>query len=212
MKKIVLLFTFFLYCAIFHAQNFNARSALQHRLTRIDLYHVSIGIEGATNVNAMYGVRTSVGIGSRRHLMNADLGLGLRGWNYLFHSKDNYLRMFQMPFFISTNINPIRWANGCVYLGGEASMQFALHNSTATLLPNHAGHDISAINNYASVRGKVGVMLGQMKIAVFYERDLDPLCNQKYMYESGLYDFESMRSSLYEHSRLGLSLTYQFNL
>lgn len=212
MKRILVLIGLSLSLNICYAQNLNVEKVLKNRMKHIALYHVGIGIEGSSNENVTYGARAMLGVGSYRHWLNADLGVGFLLWNHLPQYKNDHISMAQIPVFVSANVNPIRWASGCCYVGGEIAVHIGLHNSTATLAPDRLGHDADALAHYVSTRGKVGVTLRHVDIAAFYEHDLSPLCNQKHMFESGNYDFDCMRSSLYEHNRIGISLTYNFKL
>ena len=99
-----------------------------------------------------------------------------------------------------------------MYVGGEALACWGIRNLSKTIVDNLDGHDSKSLRNYVSVRGKFGLIYKRLNFSLFYERDLAPICDQKNIYESGLYDFEAFRKSIYERGRVGLSLSYLFNL
>lgn len=210
-KKIIitvyLLFTTF----ALNAQESNQYDVLKHRLNQINKYHIGVGLECAANTNIVYGIKTFIGYGNYRHFFNADIGVGFRSWNYPINDKDRY-EMLQIPVSVSLNFNPIRWSTGCLFVGGETSIQFGIWNYAINKIENVEYNDREALKNYVSIRGKMGLTLRNVNVAFFYEQDLSSFCNQKYIYESGAYDFDRLHNSIYEHNRIGLSLSYYFNL
>lgn len=212
MRKILVFFCLLSAFTSGFAQKSDAQIILKRRMNQIHRFHAGFGIEGAANTNATYGIRTYIGFGSSRHLFNADFGLGLRIWNFVPGRSEDYYRILQIPMFASLIINPIRWSEGCLQVGCEGILHFGVRNFTHTVIPDYESHDFNAIRTYASIRSKIGVMLGHLNLGVFYEHDLSPLSDQKYIYESGLYNFDGLRPSLYEHNRIGISFSYSFIL
>lgn len=212
MKLLVIIIGMLFSQAFVYAQDMNSARILRQRINRINLFHVGIGADYATNYNTVFGARGYIGIGSSRHLFNADLGLGIRFWNLFSESKKSHYSMVQVPFFISSTFHPIRWSNGCLYAGGEALTLFGIRNLSNTISDNHNAHDSKTLRNYVSVRGKFGVVFHSIDVGLFFEHDFAPMCDQKSIYESGLYDFGALRESIYERDRIGLSISYLFNL
>lgn len=211
MKKILIsAYLFFVTFAIF-AQGNNHYDVLRHRLNQINKYHIGLELECAINTNIVCGFKTFIGYGNYRHLLNADIGVGIRFWNYPINVIDRY-KMFQIPVSASLDVNPIRWSKGCLFLGGETSINFGVWNSASNNIGNVEYNDRKALKNYVSIKGKIGIIQRKIKIAFFYEQDLSSFCNQKYIYESGLYDFDRLHNSIYEHNRIGMTLSYSFNL
>lgn len=210
MKKILIITYLLIFSLSVFSQENEKYDLLRHRLNRIDEYHVGVGVESALNTNLIYGIKTYVGYGNFRHILDADFGIGLRFWNLPVTTEDKY-QMIQFPICISLCINPIRWTNGCLYIGEETSFQLGLWN-IATDSENKEYNDKKALANYFSLRGKLGVILGSINIGLFYEQDLSSFCNQKYIYESGKYSFDKLHNSIYEHNRIGFSVSYNFKL
>lgn len=194
------------------AQRTDSERIWRQRMNHIHRVHAGVGVEYAANCNTAYGVRGYIGLGSHRHLIDADLGLGLRFWNLFTGSRKSYFSMVQMPLFASSTVHPIRWSDGCLYAGGEALVLFGIRNLSKNVLANENAYDPKPLRNYGSVRGKIGVVHHKINISLFYEHDLAPLCDQKIIYESGRYDFNAIRESIYERNRIGLSISYLFNL
>ena len=194
-----------------YAQSNNHYDVLRHRLNQVNKYHIGLGIECATNTNIVYGFKTFIGYGNYRHLLNADIGVGIRSWNYPINEIDKY-KMLQIPVSASFSTNPIRWSKGCLFLGGETSIHFGVWNSATYNIENVEYDGSKALKNYVSIKGKIGLIQRKINVAFFYEQDLSSFCNQKYIYESGMYDFDRLHNSIYEHNRIGLSLSYSFNL
>ena len=195
-----------------YAQDVESERIWRQRINRINLFHVGIGADYATNYNTVFGARGYIGIGSSRHLFNADLGFGIRFWNLFSESRKSHYSMVQMPFFVSSTFHPIRWSNGCLYVGGEALALLGIRNLSKTILEDYHAHDSKPLRNYVSVRGKLGLIFHSIDVGLFFEHDFAPICDQKSIYESGLYDFGSLRESIYERNRIGLSISYLFNL
>ena len=73
--------------AFVNAQNKDSERIMKQRINRIQLFHLGVSAEYASNFNSVYGARGYIGIGSSRHLFNADLGFGIRFWNVFSKSR-----------------------------------------------------------------------------------------------------------------------------
>lgn len=183
---------------------------MDKRLDKIDFYHLGGGIDFAGNENLKFGLKFYVGIGSNRNLYNIDLGLKLISSNLIKISEAEYISSYYMPFFISGSLNFFRRKRSCIYMGAELSYCIALgsnHHVNDKLMEKDK---FSIANNYFSWQGKLGLRHSCWDFSFFFENDLSPALNQRYVYESVEYDYLKLYDSIFERSRIGLSITYNF--
>ena len=183
----------------------------QLRFNNIEYYHVGVGIEAGINENFLVGPRACVGIGSYRNLFCADVGLKLLGENLFTSSNKECVSQWQLPLFVSASVNALRWHHSAVYLGGE----FAYHlqiGATHQLPDGKTSYsDNELANNHTSVSIKVGTRLNNWDFCLFWQRDLAPAFNQKYVFESADYDYDTLHSTIFERMRFGICANYLFS-
>lgn len=198
LKQLFILTLFMAMSAMLMAQTPAEKVRLKKkRHGSIERYHANVGLETAFNNNLIVAPKISIGYGSTINLFNIDLGVKYKVVNSLFFDDSKHLTINQTAFFVSAQCNVASWNFNCVYIGAEMDFCTPVFNKTIA-------------NEHFSCRGHVGVKYRKLNIGAYYEYDLAPMMNQKYVYESDQYDYQSLRSSLFERSRVGISITYNF--
>lgn len=173
---------------------------LDRRLDKIEYYHVGIGTDAAINRNYQLCPKVFIGIGSNRNLFNADAGLKLSLSNVFETGDGEYIRHSSIPVYIAGSINAVRWKQKSLYAGAELSCHIALGSNKAA----------SIANNHFACQGKFGFRNTDWDFSVYYEYDLSPAIDQKYIYESPAYDYFKVYNSIFERWRIGVSASYYF--
>ena len=182
---------------------------LDERLNRIDFYHIGVGVDVAAKQNYMLAPKVYAGIGSNRNLINADFGIKVALSNPFGYAGKEHIRCCAIPLFVSGSLNAVRWRQNSAYVGAEISYSLPVSSS-------HFGGGISGTARHTlasahfSWQGKVGIKCRCWDFSVFYENDLSPAINQKYVYESPSFDYFTLRESIFERWRLGISISYSF--
>lgn len=198
LKQLFILTLFMAMSAMLMAQTPAEKVRLKKkRLGSIERYHANVGLETAFNNNLIVAPKISIGYGSTINLFNIDLGVKYKVVNSLFFDDSKHLTIHQTAFFVSAQCNVASWNFNCVYIGAEMDYCMPVFNKTIA-------------NEHYSGRGYVGVNYRKLNIGAYCEYDLAPMMNQKYVYESDQYDYESLRGSLFERMRVGISITYNF--
>lgn len=183
---------------------------LDRRLKGIEYFHVGIGIDAAMNKNYKLSPKVFMGLGSNRNVFNVDLGLKLSLSNIFGKRDDEYIRYYSFPIFVAVSINAFRRRQKSLYLGAEIAYNIALGSSH---IVNNQMSEIDAIsisNNHFTYQVKLGYRIIDLDFSVYYENDLSPAINQKYVYESPAYNYFKIYESILERWRIGLSATYNF--
>lgn len=183
---------------------------LDRRLDKIFFYHVGTGMELAGNQNYMLSPKVYIGVGSSRNLFNADMGFKLSVYNPVKTTDTEYIRYCYMPFFLSGNINAIRWKQNAIYIGSEIAYNIAIASGHHTSGIRTGNDETSIAKSHASCQGKLGYIHKNWDFSVFYEHDLSPAIDQKYVYESVDFNYDELYDSIFERWRLGMSITYNF--
>lgn len=183
---------------------------LTHRLDKIEFYHFGIGGDVAINKNYEFGPKVYVGLGSARNLLNADFGLKLMFANPWRNSRHEYVRWYSLPIFVSGSLNAIRWKRNSVYFGGEIAYNLSLGSGHHRLISTSDPDTQNIASNHFSWQGKLGFRSEYWDFALFYEHDLAPALNQKYIFESSDYIYSNLHDSIFERWRIGVSVTYNF--
>lgn len=189
---------------------FEREKILNRRLDKIEYYHIGVGMDAAMNKNYQFSPKVFVGIGSSRNLFNVDMGLKLTFSNVFGESDDEYIRHYAMPIFVAGSINAVRWKQKNLYVGAEISYNVAL-GSRHIVFNQLLETDIASIaKNHFAWQGKLGFRNKDWDISAYYEYDLSPAIDQKYVYESPAYDYFNVYGSIFERWRIGVSATYNF--
>lgn len=208
----LLLLLLFVTTALFSQTAEEKERIKRQRLRTIDLYHVSVGMDAQFNQNVYFSPKLSLGMGSFRNRVNADLGVKYMVGSSLFFEYDEFILIQQLPVFASVQCNLVSWEGNCVYIGAELAYHIpitASHHITSTGTI-HTDNNLGLA--HFSGRIKAGTRIDRWEGYLFYEYDFAPMMNQKYVYESPEYDYDILRGALFERTRYGISLSYNFIL
>lgn len=183
---------------------------LDRRLDKIEYYHVGVGMDAAMNKNYQLCPKVFMGIGSNRNLFNADAGLKLSLSNLFGKSSDEYISYYFLPIFVAGSMNAVRWRQKSLYIGAEIVYNIALGSNPASTNQQSDADAASVTKNHFACQGKLGLRNKDWDFSVYYEYDLSPAIDQKYVYESPAYDYFKVYDSIFERWRIGVSATYKF--
>jgi len=185
---------------------------IKNRLRYVDFINVNVGGEVAANINYEISPKVALGIGSFRNVVNGDVGLKIKFCNPLLINKNVGISYISLPIFISANINIYKWKFNSLFVGGEIDYNISLTSILKNRLSNETIVDKYLIQNHFSAAGKLGCKLNNILLYLFYEYDIEPAYNQKYIFESANYDYYVLKKSIFERWRFGVNLSYMFNL
>lgn len=207
-KKFTLtaLLCFLIFTPIHSQSNYN--EIKKERFSRIEYYHFAVGMDAAMHYNYNVSPKIFVGMGSSRNLLNADVGFKYNFRNPLYGGSGECISIQEFQMFASLNLNVIRGKETCLFIGGEVASHWAVNSTHRINISNTEMPDTKVGNDYFSVCAKIGFRLKKWEASLFYEYDLSPSMNQKYVYESAEYDYQSLYNSLFERARMGIGLTY----
>jgi hypothetical protein len=193
------------------AQTDDSQEAVRRqRISRIDFYHVSVGASVAMNRNYSLGPQLSFGVGSFRNILNADVGIRYLFEGALLQRGAERVSLQQLPLFVSLHVNAIRWRTGSFYLGAE--MAYVPTVVAQHRLPDgQLVSDIHIGKNHFTPAAKLGFRQGDCDFSLFYEYDMKPSFDQKYIFETVGYDYDALKYSIFERMRLGIRFLYHFN-
>ena len=100
-KTIPLLFLIFAATALFAQTAEEKERIKRQRLKTIDLYHLSVGMDSHFNQNAFFSPKLSVGMGSFRNRINADIGVRYTIGGSVFFDYEESILLHQLPIFVS---------------------------------------------------------------------------------------------------------------
>lgn len=181
------------------------------RIGKIDFWHVSIGASAAMNRNLSAGLQLSAGLGSFRNVLNVDMGV-----RYLFYGsfprKDvERVSSQQLPLFISLNLNFFRWKSGSMYFGAEMAYTITISAQHTVPADCYRGKDLKIGKDHFTPAAKIGCRAGDCDVSLFFEYDMKPSFDQKYIFETEQFDYDKLKPSLYERMRVGVRFLYHFN-
>lgn len=208
-KSVILFLTLLLVSFNLVSQNeYDIDKIKKMRLNKIDFYHISLGINSSLNKNFSFGLNVGAGIGSHRNLINCDLGVGLVKVNPFYDKSNENISLTQMPLYLSSSINFLRWKTNSIYLGTEFAYVMALNSKHYNPVDAFSNKDLSLRKSHCAASVKIGAIVDIFNLFFFYEYDLAPSFNQKYIYESPDYDYVYLRDKIFERYRFGISLSY----
>lgn len=206
----VALITLFAFLSSSAQAQIDRNKILDKRLDKIFFYHVGTGLEIGGHQNYMLSPKVYLGVGSNRNLFNADVGFKISFYNPVKPSDSEYIRYYTMPVFMSGSINAIRWKQNAIFFGAEITYNFELGSGHHCSVLQTEDDSHSVAKSHASWQGKLGYRHKSWEFSAFYEHDLSPAVNQKYVYESIDYNYDNLYDSIFERWRLGMSVTYNF--
>lgn len=71
--------------------------------------------------------------------------------------------------------------------------------------------DLQIGKNHFTPAAKLGVRIQQCDVSLYYEYDMKPSFNQKYVFETADYDYDLLRPALFERMRFGIRFLYHFD-
>ena len=187
--------------------------ARQKRLQTIDLFHLGVGADAAFLSNWTAGAKLFMGLGSISHWVSSDIGIKYSVTSPLVVENGEWVLWQQLPIYLSLNAQPYRWREGCLYVGAEVAHNIvttAIHSVSSPL--RYWLSDRRLCRNHVSLSAQAGARWENWSIGLFYQYDLAPAINQKYVYESSDYDFDALQKTIYERMRVGISVAYLWSL
>lgn len=182
----------------------------KERLSKIDMFHYAVGLEGSFNKAVYFSPEVKFGVGSFRNFINVDVGLRYMFGNPFFNYKEECLVVHQIPLFVSVQFNAYSWNQNRTFIGAEMAYIIPITVFHHYGESENVAADNNVGNSHFSCRATIGLQLKRFCIELFYEYDFAPIMNQKYVYESANYDYDVLQESLLERARFGMSLTYYF--
>lgn len=182
-----------------------------HRIRKIGFYNIKVGGEISAWNNYTVAPFVSAGIGSFRNIANMDFGFRVSVTNPVGYGRQESVSTYSIPLFISGDLNFARFKNCSMYIGAEIDASFPietvhfLHNLQRSLDNMNIGRF------HLSGRGRLGVKSDRWVSGLFFEYDLAPSINQKIVYESEHFEFDTLKASIYERYRVGCFVSYSFN-
>ena len=176
------------------------------RFCKVDYYHAGIGIDAASGHYLTAGPKIFVGLGSYRSLVTADAGMKLLYANPFGSSSEERVSQLQLPLFAAASVNVLRWHNSSIYIGAE--LDYHLHLGATHHIPSTSVSDDNLASGHASAALRLGVRLNRWDLGIYYEYDLAPAYDQKYVYESAAYDYEALHDDLFARTRFGISISH----
>ena len=178
---------------------------------KIDRYHAGVALTVEANHNLYLGPQAFIGFGSTRSLLCADVGV-----KYLFGTAfntkhDSHVSLQQFAIYAAADFNAVHWSSGSAYIGVSADWRFATGSKYYDYDVSSALHDRDIAQSHMSLQSRMGVRWGERwKAELSYTYDLAVAFNQKYVFESPLFNYVALHDYLYERSRLGITLYYIF--
>ena len=212
MKKALILIALMLSIALSMVAETD-KAVLQSRHKRyssIHAHHIGVAIETDLLENARISPRLFYSYGSFRNLFTIDAGLKYIYSHPMCHVTDEKVTGHYLAPFAAIDFHFLHWEEGCMFAGGEVAYNCRVTGEHYLPASDLIVGDKNICNHHCSLRAKVGVRLEKWVFNVHYEYDLAPSYNQKYIYESAAYDFATLRPSLYERHRVGVSIAYLF--
>lgn len=194
-------------CGLSYA-NSRCADLRQKRLGKIEFHHIGLGFETGFNKNSTMSPFLFYGIGSKRNLFNADIGIKYRFYNPFYQNNKNIVSASYFNPFLTLACNFLRFKALSVYSGMELSCNFTMGARYYSSNSQIVSRDINIGNNHMSVMGKAGVRFDKWDVKLFYSYNLAPSFNQKYIFESASYDYDMLRELLFNRTYLGFSVSY----
>ena len=209
MKKGILIYILLLMTMAAWSQTDQERQHIrQQRFQWIHAHHIGIGMETGMYENYRIAPRLYYSFGSYRNIFSVDGGLKYVYLHPMLHRADETVAAHYMAPFVATNIHFWRWSEGGLYAGAECAYHFAISGDYYLPASKVVERDRFIGNNHCSLRAKFGVKMEDWELNAHFEYDLMPEWNQKYLFESAGYKYDSLRPSLYERWRVGITLAY----
>ncbi len=185
---------------------------IKQRMSKIDRYHVSVGLGGEFSKSQRYYVQIFTGYGSMRNLLNIDVGLRYMSTNPITRNGFDDVSLAHAAVFAAGDINFFRSKGWCSYGGAEIAWNAATSGKYYYETTKSTHSDLSLGSSYGSMRLRLGAKMSERwRIEVYYAYDFAPAFDQKYIFESTQYDYDAVYDRIYDRGHFGLTLAYQLN-
>lgn len=175
--------------------------------TKANLVNIGLGAECEGFYNYGAGARLEWRAGSERQLINAIAGWEIIWHNHIHKEKPNIIYVQNSPYF-AFRINYARMAPGSLYL--EGGMSYNINAGEKYRIADRETSDKLLARNHFSTSMRMGYVTDRYDISVFARYDLKPTFNQKYIYETGSFDYYAMKKALNERWSIGLCMLWYF--
>lgn len=200
------------YCLAYGADK-DTKSIKSQRFQSVGLYNIKISGEGGGfRESHLASLRVDFCLGSRFTLWGAGVGVGYRVANPFTLGSKESVSARHIPFFLSAELHPLRFKTGYLYLGTEAIFNLSIGGRHFLPAEKHRQRDSNLSSNCITGRANLGVKFHNFAVYTFFEYDMQPSFNQKYIYETLAYDYRALKNTIFERYRLGIGLSYYFNL
>lgn len=182
----------------------------RQRINEINRFHIGIGTDCLLGNNTSIGGELQFRIGHNHQPLNFVL--------IAKHSWHNRIKLTDSPYLISNQLstgmglreNLIRKQAFVFYVMESLLFEFPYKvsycNQGSKILDN------KLMRNYLGAYARLGIVRKQMDLSVFIRASLWPEYDQKYIYESYIYDYYRCRPMIDSRISFGLSLIYHIDL
>lgn len=203
------LFTTQLYIEIVSAQTTKELKIVrQERISKIHLHHVGIGVDISAYNNYSVGPHFFYGIGTHRNLLNADVGFGYSFANSVRTKHSDAIACQYVGLFASGQVNFIHWHSGSMYIGTKIEYNISTISLYKSSVLGTIVSDKHIGKSHCTTYGKLGLKLNHWDFNIYIKYNISPAINQKYIYETSNFDYDSVYNQLYDRIHFGLSLSY----
>ena len=213
MKFLSILVLIILSLQSLHAQTtVDVENIKTRRFKRIGLQHCGVGVESSANKNLHATLKSFYSIGSHKNLINTYVGCKYTFSTPFFINNADAIYGQHIGAFADLHFNIIRGQNWCTYIASEMVYNFAIISSYENRTTGRVIKDSNIAKDYSRLNGKIGVRFKHWDVSIQYGYNLSPAINQKYVFESWEFDYDSVLGLLYERHFVGLSLSYHIQL
>lgn len=196
-----------------HAQStVNVEELKNRRFKSIGLQHCGAGFESDANKNMHAALKLFYNIGSHKNLINTYAGCKYTFSTPFFINSRDAVYGQHIGAFAEVHLNIIRRQEWCTYIGTEIVYDFAIKSSYINRATGILIKDNSIAKDYSRIKGKIGIRFKHWDVSIHYGYNMSPFIDQKYVFESKEFDYDSVYALLYERHFVGFSLSYLIKL
>lgn len=200
-------------CGVAYGSDKEQAKVKAERIQKIGLYNIRLGGEVAGyRENYMASLRADFTFGSRFTIWGASAGIGYRTINPFVAINKEAVSVRHFPIYLSAELHPWRFETGYLYIGAEGILNLSLGGRHLVSNQRRWTSDSNLSKTCIVGRANLGVKFKNVGIYAFYEYDLQPSVNQKYIYETVGYGYKELKSMIFERCRVGVGVSYYFCL
>lgn len=200
-------------CGVAYGSDKEQAKVKAERIRKIGLYNIRLGGEVAGyRENYMASLRADFTFGSRFTIWGASAGIGYRTINPFVAINKEAVSVRHFPIYLSAELHPWRFETGYLYIGAEGILNLSLGGRHLVSNQRRWSSDSNLSKTCIVGRANLGVKFKNVGIYAFYEYDLQPSVNQKYIYETVGYGYKELKSMIFERCRVGVGVSYYFCL